>query len=476
MTAQSQPYKTLLGIELNSERMTVVSVSRGKPGFSVKNQISVPLTLDPLSQDPDLVGQEIRNHLDQMKIHDRQCIVSLPMQWVMCSSIPLPDLSPDDEREYIHLQAEREFPFSSDDLSLSLSRFVTPGGRPSATIAAIPINHLRVLQKVFKAAKLKPISMTAGIASMMDRQFQTGTIVLYVKEKVIEFMIHAGGGVVVLRRFDYETHDSEDELEDVLENILREIRITLGQLASEWKGVIRNVQIFGSGVHTARILHRIGESLSEMGLKIESSFQSGLSAIQISDRIEQPAIPLIKTVVRYLVSKSVEFEFLPPQVNRLKQITQRISSKGNLVLGGSIAAILIVAVSAIAWQYVRLSRLESEWNQMKDKVGQLEEVQKKVKKFRPWFDDSARSVSILKTLTEAFPEEGNVWVKLLKINDRDTVACAGFAKTYSDWLLMIDRLYEMPQATDLEVQQTQGLAPVQFAFNFRWIEGVGRGQ
>lgn len=476
MTTRSQQYKSLLGIELNSEWMTVVSVFRGKQGFSVKNQMSAPLTLDPLSHDPELVGQEIRNQLDRMGIHEKQCMICLPLQWLMCLSVPLPELSPEDETNYIRLQAEREFPFSADDLSLSLSRFTTPGSHPYATIAAIPLNHSQILQKVFKAAKLKPVSVTAGIASMLDRKSQSGTIALYIKESSIEFMIHAGGGVVVLRRLEYESHDSEIELDDVLENIVREIRITLGQLAAEWKGVIRNAQIYGSGGRSTHIIQRLSQSLADLGLKIDSSSQSGLSAIHIPDRIEQPAIPLIKTVVRFLVSESVEFEFLPPQIHRFKQITQRISSKSNLVLGGSLAAILIAAIIAVTWQYIHISSLESEWNRIKVKVGQLEELQKKVKKFRPWFDDSAKSLAIIKTLTEAFPEEGTVWVKMIEIQDQDIIACAGFAKTYADWLSMIDQLYGAPQVTDLEVLQTQGLAPVQFAFNFRWVEGAGHGK
>lgn len=476
MKNRSQTYKSLLGIELNSGRMTAATVISTRQGYSLKNQMSATLTLDPLTHDPELVGQEIRNHLDRMGIHEKRCLVCLPLQWVMCHSIAAPELSPDDEKNYIRLKAEREFPFSADDLSLALSRFKTPDNRPFATIAAIPLNHSLILQKAFKAAKLKPVSMTAGIASMMDPQSHKGTIVLCIKESSAEFMIHAGGGVIVLRRLEYEYHDSEIELEDIHDNILREIRITLGQLAADWNGSIQHVQIFSAEERTVPIIQRIGDSLAELGLKVDAANRAATANVSLPPIGERPDIPLLKTVIRFLETEKTELEFLPPQINRFKELTQRISSKGNLLFGAIAASILFITIAVFAYQSFYLSRLESEWNRIKTQVAQLEDLQQKVKKFRPWFDDSVKSLSILKTLTESFPEDGSVWVKMMEIEDQSIAACAGFAKSSVDLQSMVDKLYENSQVSDFQLDQYQGESPMQYAFNFRWVEGAGNGK
>ena len=44
-------------------------------------------------------------------------------------------------------------------------------------------------------------------------------------------------------------------------------------------------------------------------------------------------------------------------------------------------------------------------------------MQQQIRKFRPWFDDSFRNLTILRKITEAFPEEGDVTAKTLEIRD-----------------------------------------------------------
>ncbi len=45
---------------------------------------------------------------------------------------------------------------------------------------------------------------------------------------------------------------------------------------------------------------------------------------------------------------------------------------------------------------------------MADRVTEVEAIQEQVKQFRPWFDTSVPSLTILQILTEAFPEEGSI--------------------------------------------------------------------
>ena len=128
------------------------------------------------------------------------------------------------------------------------------------------------------------------------------------------------------------------------------------------------------------------------------------------------------------------------------------------------------------YQHVRLSALESEWDAIADQVVDIETLQNNVKKFRPWFENSVDSLSILKTLTECFPEEGSVWTKSIEIQDPNRVSCSGTARSNSAWRETIERLRESQQALDIDVQQVLGDAPLQFAFNFRWVEGTNDGQ
>ena len=104
-------------------------------------------------------------------------------------------------------------------------------------------------------------------------------------------------------------------------------------------------------------------------------------------------------------------------------------------------------------------------------VTELDDLQQQIRKFRPWFDESFRNLSILRRLTEAFPEDGVVSAKTFEIRDLSSVTCSGVARDNQAFLKMLDQLRATKEIADLKVDQVRGKAPLQFTFNFRWEAG-----
>ncbi len=476
ITKRSSSYKSLVGIELDDKRIHVAAVQRTGQECKVKAYGSAPLSLDIFTHEPELIGQEIRNHLEQLGIRESSCIVCLPLQWVMSHSIELPELSADDERNYISLHAEREFPFSSDDLILSTSRYRTSKNQQHATVAAVPANHVRILQSILKSAKLRPVSFSVASASLQDSESQDGKIVLTIKETCMEFLIRSCGGIASMRCLEKDVFDPESDEEDIVKNIAREIRISLGQLSGELRETIRQVYLYGSKQYTDPLFPLLQEYLGDMGLQVHLGNPSSEFPLSLAGNTDQTYLPIVKTVIRFLVDSTLEFDFLPPQINRFALMTQRISSRRNLVLGASAIGILFIVTIAFVYQHFRLSQLESQWIKIKDKVAQVEEIQKKVKKYRPWFDSSTESLSIMRNLTGAFPEEGTVWAKMMTIEQLSMVTCSGIARNRTEWVQLWGQLQKNPAIADLRFIQLEGDTPTQFSINFRWKGDTEDGQ
>jgi hypothetical protein len=109
------------------------------------------------------VGQEIRKPtLDTLEF--MKAARDLRPALGSFAYIDLPDL-PRATRSTTSLQAEREFLFSAEDC---LFRFPLCGSRGEnrATLAAIPSPY--AICKSLQAAKLRPVSLTIGIASLQD--------------------------------------------------------------------------------------------------------------------------------------------------------------------------------------------------------------------------------------------------------------------------------------------------------------------
>src|SRR5674476_432613 len=83
---------SLLGLALDGSRLDGVVLRHANGALQVQQSFSVALTLDPLTAAPELVGREIRNHLDAAGVRERNCILGLPLKWVLTAHTELPPL------------------------------------------------------------------------------------------------------------------------------------------------------------------------------------------------------------------------------------------------------------------------------------------------------------------------------------------------------------------------------------------------
>ena len=107
---------------------------------------------------------------------------------------------------------------------------------------------------------------------------------------------------------------------------------------------------------------------------------------------------------------------------------------------------------------------------MAPKVTELDNLQQQIRKYRPWFDDSLRNLSILRRLSEAFPEDGVVSAKTVEIRETAAVTCSGTTRDHDSLYKTLERLSKAPEVADIKLDQIRGSNPMQFTFNFHWGE------
>ena len=110
---------------------------------------------------------------------------------------------------------------------------------------------------------------------------------------------------------------------------------------------------------------------------------------------------------------------------------------------------------------------------MSAKVHELENMQAQIKQYRPWFDDSFRSLSILRQVTESFPDSGVVTAKMVEIREGGVVSCSGTAREWAALSKMMDQLSAAPGVSGFRSGPIRGKAPMQFSFDFHWNNGGG---
>ena len=462
----------VLGLALDGSRLEGVVLRRSNGSLQVQQSFAVSLALNPLTGDPELVGREIRNHLDRAGVRERRCVVCFPLSSALTLVTEIPDLPEEDVAGFLQIELERGFPYGPEALFTSTLRFPSPEAKPYAVSVALPRNNVLALERALKAAQLKPVSFSLGIPALQPPNPQSphGVLALMIGESSVDLQVSCRGGMVALRALDeaYETEGVEKHLS--ADFLTREIKITLGQLPADFRGQIQQARIFGRGHVVQRLVTDIMPRLAAMGLKVEEVEHYPENEFARRLPPEVAVSPALSLAARYLTDASPVLEFLPPKIRRWQQLTTRFSSRKVAWATATAGAAALFIGGAFLFQQWQLSRLQTQWAAMEPRVKELDGMQQQIKKFRPWFDESFRSLSILRKLAESFPEEGVVTAKTLEIREASSVTCSGTARDNQAFLHMLDQLRAAKEVSDVKVDQVRGTAPMQFTFNFHWGE------
>jgi hypothetical protein len=466
---QRQPGNSLLGLSFDGSRLDGVLVRRTNGSVEIKKSFRASLSLDPLTAEVELAGREIRNQLDAEQIRERWCAVCLPVNWALTLTVKLPDIPEDDVADFLQIEAERGFPYGPDELMIAHSRFRTASGGQYATLVGIPREHVARLEAVLQAAQLRPVTFSLGLTALQraDTESADGVIALLPGEVTVAMQISCGGGVAMLRTLDgaFEQTGAERELQ--VEHIAREIRITLGQLQPEVRESVRRLRVLGRNETAQELAEELQARATSLNLKVEHVRDHTAEKYGIKIPSATPVSAALSVAVRRLAGQE-GMEFLPPKISPWKQFAERYSSGRLAYAGAAAGAVALFVALAFLVQQIILWHWQSKWSIMAPKVVELTKIRDEIRRYRPWYDESLRTLAILRRLTQAFPEDGAVSAKTVELREPATVTCTGTARNRDVLFKALDRLRDTKEISDIHVENTRGSTPLEFTFNFHW--------
>ncbi len=464
----------ILGLTLDGSRLLGVVLRRTNGSVQLQQSFSVTLSLDPLTNDAELVGREIRNQLNVAGVRERRCIVGVPLQWALITQVKLPELPDADVDSFLQLEAERGFPCDVSTLMLATSHATLPSGDKYATLIGVPRNHVTLLEQALRAAQLKPVRFTLGIAALQPPQAEAskGVLALVIGESHVRLQVTAGGGIMALRTLP-GVLDSQPGQRQLLTDVLaREVRITLAQLPAELRSQVRRIRVFGPRELAQPLADELELRLEALEFQVEVVTAYGASEFGVQVPAGTTVSPAFSLAAGQLAGRLVGLEFLPPRVTAWQQFSSRYSSGKMHQAALAAGVVLLAAIGAFAYQQYQLMYWQNQWNRIQPRVRVLQDMSANIHKYRPWFDDSVRGLLILRKLTESFPEDSSVTAKTVEIRDLTTVTCTGVARDYQALLKTIENLRKVPQFQEVNLGPTRGQSPsMQFTFNFTWSEG-----
>jgi len=463
----------VLGLALDGSRLEGVVLKRVNGSLHLQQSFSAALTLDPLTAAPELVGREIRNQLDAGGVHERHCVLGVPLKWVLTAHTELPPLPEADAASLLQLEAERGFPTDVATLQLASSSCPLAGDKKHVLLAGIPSAHIATLEKVLAAAKLKPVSFALGLAALQPpaADNSNGVLALAIGESTVSLQITCGGGVAALRALEGAIENPTGRAALLPDIIARESRITLGQLPTELRDAVKRIRIFGPRELAQQLADEMELRFEPMGLSVEvvAAYKPDEFGAQLPPQASLSAA--FSLAARLLVEQPPVFEFLPPKPTILEQFAAKYSSGRLRTVSAVAAGVVLIVCGMFLVQQIELMHYRSQWNGMSAKVAELQAVQGQIQQFRPWYDPTFRDLAILRQLSLAFPEDGVVTAKTIEIQEDGVVSCSGNAQDNASLLATLGKLSGADGVSNLKVDLIHGKAPMQFTFDFQYGNG-----
>ncbi|MSU48514.1 MAG: hypothetical protein EXS37_05375 [Opitutus sp.] len=457
--------QSVVGLSFADGQLSIAHVARAKSAVAVLRSSSAPLALDLLHPEAELVGREIKNHLEAANIRERHCVVALPPDWIISQHAKVPELSAEDTASLLQIEAEKGFPCDPDQLQIALARHRSAESG-YVTQLAVRQDQLTRLAALLKSAGLKPVSFSLGLAALPGAvpPAGQGRMTLVLDPKGATLLVAAGGGIAAFRTLE-ATIESEAG-ENVVNGraLARELRITFEQVPVELRRDVKRLALRGDPKMAQQLAEILRDWAREAGLEIAVG---GPASRTVGEEIAE------QLAMRQLKDGAPELEFLPPRPSRWALMMARYNSKRLATTGFAAAAAAVIVVLAFGWQeYLRWS-LRSEWDQMAAQVTELQTVQGRIREFRPWYDTTFRNLTIMKRVVECFPDNGSVTAKSFEIHGPMNVSVTGTARDNASLLRTLDQLRLAKEIQAVKIEQIRGKTPAQFTFTFRWVGKTG---
>jgi hypothetical protein len=463
---------SVLSLVLDGGKLDGVVLRRTNGAVQKLQSFSVPLTLDPLTAAPELVGREIRNQLDAAGVRERDCVLGVPLKWALTAQTELPPLPEADAASLLQMEAEKGFHADAASLQTANSRSDLGDGKKFVLLAAIPSAHVAAMEQVLAAARLKPASFALGITALAPPgAAPDGVLALAIGENSVALQVTAGG-VLALRALEGAVESEGGRRELHTDVIAREARVTLGQLPGALRARIKRIRIYGPREFAQQLADEMELRFEPMGLKVETVAAYAPGEFGVTLPPETTLSPAFSLAARVLTGQPPAFEFLPPKPTLIEQMVTKYSS-GRLRTTGAIAVgVAVLALGLFLFQQIQLWHLRSQWKHMAPQVTELQKIQNQIQQFQPWYTGDFHSLAVLRELSLAFPQDGVVTAKAITMRDDGTINCSGNADNNAALLAVQDQLSKQPGVSAVHLEQSHGgKPPIQFVFSFKFNAG-----
>jgi len=420
-----------LGLAFSNRAIHVAEVQSSGEAFSLLRTLEVPLDENELQKDASAVGKKLALALKEKQFGARDAIAGVPAQWLMVKEKNLPPATPDVLAGMLRIQAERDFSFDPDALTIDYVSGSAGEQGQAVVLAATLRERINAIAGIAAAAglKLQAITPTAMTLSYISGA-KSG---LYLGANGVE-LITDTHGVRIPRHV--ATPACWDDAA-ALPGELRRLAVFQPSLftATEWTVWddcgLEGAQIQQLGKESGLAL-RPSRALKGVTLPASSAGAVALGFARLSGTV----LPL-------------DFLHSRLQVKAPSKLTRR--NTWGLVAAG----ILVLAGGYLVYDWRSLASDVSELRETRDGMKESVAASKAfidcVSATKTWYERRPNYLECMRTITLCFPEEGKVWTSNLTMREDMKGILTGRAVDEKSVLDVLDKMKANKTLADVKM-------------------------
>jgi len=280
----------------------------------------------------------------QLSSTTKDCIVVLPAHLAPSIILTVPDISPEDRKGFIQIQAEQQLPLPLSEIHLATHEFQI-GNQNHALVVGLRKDAVSKLNEAVIANGFQVASITVDIAGVVDHAVDGNNSLadscqLIQGQSSLTMVTHAEGGPTGVRHF-HLTNGGIDAA-----TLERELRITLGQFPQSSQRQLTTLR-------TAKLP---GVSSDQHVPISEHQLMAGLKVVE-GTKTSDLFVPIASS---FFLKGASPLEFLPSRTSRFGKMYGQFNSRRNLWVG--LMSVVTLTAIAFLYQISRLDGLQKQWN------------------------------------------------------------------------------------------------------------------
>jgi hypothetical protein len=438
--------KNTLVLLFNESSVCVALSSMRRGRHQIKRTGTWPLS-DPTLAHAESLGHDLHGFLRKQHLWAKSAVVGVPAKWVVGKSITLPPTSSANLKSVLEMQAEQAFSLNFHDLVFDYSGRISSSHTNTVLLVAMQGQRLERIKTLVKSAGLQCNSVTPSVAAMgvLSRGSSRPYCGVYAQNNHCEYCLCKEGSVQEIKHVPMAL--SENFPETLSAEIQRLLMLSgADQSATDPMQVV----LWSDDTESQRTIERLTERLGP-----EIQVLEGRTALLASKRVYLDNTPAQYDSAMNLVLAKEQvdlpmIDFLNSHIGVKKEKTHSRTIAWALFIG----IVVMAGLGSLYWGYRQDSLAIAAHEQLlldnETIISAAQAVKQKVSQASGWYAGRPTYLDCLQAITQAFPEQGDIWVKTLSLDENGRGALTGDAIDNPSVLNVCDALEQSNRFKDVQ--------------------------